>query len=247
MKWINKYLTIILLFGIFSISCVLFVQKTKNENLESRINTLNCNFSRLIEKDSTLIKEIQFQQFKEDNFITQLDRNTNLILWFIAIVFGLFGIISFASFNKRVSDLEKEQQEKYDDYINKSETLKDEILEIKSDLRGEIASIKEMEADKYFDSKKFDSFALFMLISIKYYSQYYEYQKDTNIELAESILEYVNSSIEDFRNKLSELDDKPKVNKETFKSISTAINNLDNFEINKLFAEVQLLLQYTEE
>lgn len=157
MEYFKKHWIVILSFGFGILIATTIIQYSEYTHLDSRLNTLNNNFKRLVVKDSSLVKEVRFQQFKEDSYLRQIDRDTNLILWFVAIIFSVFGLISFASFNHRDQQIEEALEEKYNVHIKELKTLEHDTNNLKADLNSESASNLNERAEKYFKEKKYDS------------------------------------------------------------------------------------------
>lgn len=245
--YLNKHWLIVLSFGFIFIIITIISQYSEIRNLNSRIDTININFKRLADNDSSLVSEIKFMQFKEDSYLKQLDRDTNLILWFIAIVFGLFGLISYASFNRRVGILEKEINNKYESHISELELLKEGLYNTKADLKYDSSDLNNKMAEDYYKDKKYANYVLYNLLSCSQLSVYYLFHKNkNNTTLAESSYGDILARLNHIKVKISGLENKPKIKKEEFTTITKEIRKIEEHEIIKLISKIHTLIELNE-
>lgn len=247
MNFIRKYWIKIISIGLGLLIATSLIQYSQNNHLNSRIDTLNNNFKRLATKDSTLLKDIKYQQFKEDSYIKQVDRDTNLTLWFVAIMFGVFGIISFASFNIRVEQIEKVLDEKYDEHISELNNLKDDVNELKADLNSDSATLYSEKADKFKRESKNDMYVFYELLSIRKQALTYEYHRSRNKTLSESIRESMNANLKVLDYSITKFENKPSIDKKSFDRISDSIRKVDNTDLNLLVSKIHVNLNLTDE
>ena len=207
---------------------ITIIQFSKIDSTNSRIDSLNKNFERLVLKDSTLLKEVRYYQFKEDSYLRQQERDTNLILWFIAIVFGLFGIISYSSFNKRISLMENEVDDKLENHVKRLSHLQNNLLELEGDLNNDSSSIAKMEADESLELKLYDAYLFYRLLASRKMSKYCEFKKGNDEKTATHVIGYIKSDLTSTLVTIEGLAIKPKMTKETFCHLTKIIRSLDD-------------------
>lgn len=242
MEYLKKHWIIILSFGFGILIATTIIQYSEYTHIDARLNTINSNFKRLVVKDSSLVKEVKFQQFKEDSYLRQIDRDTTLTLWFIAIIFGVFGLISFASFNRRVGQIEKTLQDKYKNHIKELDNLKYDVNNLKADLNSESAIIYNEKADKYFNERNYDSYVFYELIAVSRSTSYYLHYRNENSSLAKFTLKSLNSTLTHIEFRINGLEKKPKFDKSLFDKISLSIRKIDDSDLNLLISKIQLAL-----
>lgn len=239
MKTITKKHSFAIISILFVFTIISFIYMNHRiDSVNDRLTCLNKNFQRLVIKDSTLVKEIKFQQFKEDSYIRQLDRDTNLILWFVALVFGLFGLISYSSFNKRISDIEENFQKTYDGHINKANSLTEELFELKADLNSESYTINTEKAQNFFKEKKYDLYIFYELLASSKLTHSYLHNKDKHQSLAESELKAIKSNISIIYSRIKDLEKKPEIDKTTFNSFINSLHRINDIEINENISKI---------
>jgi hypothetical protein len=240
-KLVQPTITLILAIGFI----VLIIQNSKIKNLNSRVETVNKSFQRLVLKDKTLEKDIKFQQFKEDSYLRQLDRDTTLILWFIAIVAGLFGIVSFSSINRRIITLEDDLEKKYGNHLKKVNNLTDDLQDIKADLNSESYTINSEKAENFNKEKNYDLYVFYALLSGSKLSQYYIYhQEKKNIDVAEAALGSIRTMAQHVYERISILPTKPKLDKNSFNILDRNLRKIDDVELNEYLSKIHTLIEF---
>ncbi len=234
---INRNWIVFLSFSIILIFILIYIENSRTEHIESRIDTLNNNFRKLVIRDSTLTKNINLIQFKEDSYLNQLDRDTNLILWFIAIVFGLFGILSYTSFNRRVQIVEDDLENKFNNALADLSDLKNDLSNLQADLEGESSAINDQIAEHHFQEKRFDFYLFYCLLSINKNAVYYEY-KVSDESLSELTLKSIIASLKYLNFRLKNFEVKPKISHQSYLDSTLNIRKIQNIEIIKLLSEI---------
>ncbi len=240
----DKYWLVGLSFVFVFLSTTIFIQRAEIENLSSRIDTVNANFKRLTSNDSTFVDEIKFIQFKEDSYLKQLDRDTNLILWFIAIVFGVFGVISYASFSSRVRSLTKEFDKKYQSHILELTQLKESLNETKIDLEYESANINVQIAENFFNIGLHKESVFSTLLAESKRSEYFLYHRNKNEALAKSTYNLIIINLNGLLKRLKEYKEKPKMDKESFTIITKNLRKVNKFEILDILSKIHALIEF---
>ena len=165
-----------------------------------------------------------------------------MLLFGIAV--GLFGFISFTSFNQRVTQLEKDLNSKYEAHVSQSKVLSDDLQEMRANLHDEAATIYSEKAEKHFEKKEYDYFLFYQIYSYSRELPYYNYTLDHDTELAEKILTAFVSSMEYFITRLKELDEKPKISSKTFYRFTKGLKEIDDSSINDLLFQIQSLIEW---
>ncbi|WP_320052670.1 hypothetical protein [uncultured Acetobacteroides sp.] len=227
--------------SIIVLSIYSYYQKTNIEHLESRIDTLNNNFRTLVLKDSSFIDRIKLIQFKEDSYIKQLDRDTNLILWFIAIVFGLFGLISYSSFNRRVQIVEEDLQEKFNNSVGELDQLKDSLINIRADLESESSTVNSQLAEGFLKEGNSDYYLFYSLLSLNKNASCYS-RISNNKQLSEATLKSITTHLVCVNSKLDTIKPKPKISEDTYLNITYSIRSINDIELIELLSTTNRLI-----
>jgi len=245
----NTYLSrnwiILLTIGFILIVVAQISIKSKVDNLECRIETTNNYFRKLVIQDSTLIRDIKLTQFKEDSYLRQLNRDTNLIFWFVAVIVGLFGLLSYASFNKRVQMLEDDLTERVGSSIGELNQLKQELEDVKADINAESSVINQQVAESCLRDGDNDLFVFYLLVSIYGRANYYLRFKKVQ-DLNTSTLKTIKSTTAYLHIKLVSFENKPKVEKQFYLNVCSVIQEINDFEIIDVMAKIHSLIEFED-
>ena len=240
----DKYWLVVLSFGFVFLFTTIFIQRTEIENLNSRIDTVNANFKRLATNDSSFVKDLKYIQFKEDSYLKQLDRDTNLILWFIAIVFGLFGVISFASFSRRVGSLEKELNDRYENQFESFKAMSEDLGYTKALLDFDSALVTDQIAENHFNKQLYDSYASLSIIAVNKRARYYLFHLDKDEKTAQYSLNLIRKNLKVLYDNLKGLKEKPIISKKDYLLYTTYTREIEEFEILEILPKVQELFEF---
>lgn len=246
MKKVDKYWLFIFGFLIVGLIMVVIVQYQDLGRINSRIDTVNTSFKKLDFKGVNVDSNVKLQQFKEDSYIKQLDRDTNLILWFVAIVFGLFGLLSFASFNRRVVKLEEDLNAKMKGHTDSFIVLKEEIQDLEASLNEESAKINDQLAMKFYKDKNYSYFITYELISVLKSSKTFLYEKESNKGNALLSLDVIRTSLEDLNSKLIGLSEKPELDQEHYFKFIRSIEKVEDNKVSIELTKLTTLIELTE-
>ena len=76
---------------------------------------------------SELVKNIEAQAFKEDFYISQIGVQSDWIILYVTILFGIFGVIGYAVFRKEVEDIKSDYTNFKVEYVNHYNGFSDKI------------------------------------------------------------------------------------------------------------------------
>lgn len=240
--YVNRSWIIFLSFSIILTFVLIYIEHSRSQHIESRIDTINDNFRKLVVQDSTLLDNIKFIQFKEDAYLKQLDRDTNQILWFVAIVFGLFGVLSYSSFNRRVQIVEENLEDKFEKALAELTKLKDDLYDVQADLESESATINDQVAENHYKEGRFDYYLFYSLLSINKKAGYYEHNA-SNEAVSSSYLSSILSSLNYLNVCLKELELKPKISEDSYLNATFKIRRIHNIEVIGLLSETFALIE----
>ena len=223
------------------------IQFSQNKHLNSRLDTVNNNFKKKILKDTLLAEKIKYQQFKEDSYLKQIDRDTNLILWFVAIMFGVFGLISFASFNTRVEQVEGDLEDKYESHIDELKKLKYDINGLKADLYSDSATIHTDKANTFRIEGNYDLYVFYELLSLSKLSKYYLHYEKINPELADVTYKSIQTTLKSIESKINDLDTKPSIKKSTYENITSTLREVIDGDSSLVLSNIHVKLNLSSE
>lgn len=239
------YLLIVVIF-----SLVIINQHNDIKTLNSKINALDYRIDNVNKKE---IKTAQ-NDYKENFYLTQLNNSTTLILSVIGFSLVFAGFFSFKLFDDKVKSIDKSIESKINS-VNKSvidfiktidgktkkyeddyKKIEHTIYDLKNDLDYEIVNLKYNEAKEAFSRKNLSGYIFYSLYSCKYSVECIKYYRKTNSSLADSMLETMNSRIDNIRLDLESLlkynkTDKhilPKNDKESIINFIHQINEIKN-------------------
>lgn len=117
--------------------------------LTTKVESLNNQIVRFANCETKTIEDLKHQQFKEDSYIRQQERDTTLILFIFSVLIASFGFFTFklssdefAFFKDKVKDDINNQHTKY-------ETVHNQLVETQTDFYSQIADYNEEKAKKY--------------------------------------------------------------------------------------------------
>jgi hypothetical protein len=134
-------------------------------NLEYKLDTLNEANVRLSQYKELTANEIKFRSFKEEQYISQQERDTTLILFVFAIFTGAVAFITFRSVTKQVIEHTASLDKKYADQQAKNNEHHKRLLKLEVDLSFQIAIIREEEAKKLLSEGNIDGYINTLLCS----------------------------------------------------------------------------------
>lgn len=146
-------------------------------NFDSKYDALNSKFEKILQNKQLSNSEIAIEKFKEDSYIRQQERDTNLLLFVFTLFATATAFITYRSFVAKVIDHTAATEQKYTNYETKSNEQHNIILELKSRIDLEAGhkynSIANQDLedgfyDKYLENK---SIVLNTILTIIYSQQ----------------------------------------------------------------------------
>lgn len=239
---IKKNWIAILSFATGILVIAVFVQYSQIKHLNSRIDTANETIYRIATNDSLISQDIKMMQIKEDMYIKQQDRDTNLILVVFTISFLLFSLITYGSFAKRVDNIEREIESKNSKYIQTLRLLKMKLI-------GALGAINKDRADEYLTKKSFSKYITFQL---RYLSNLVEVSKtlidtrEMDSSVYDDIVSKIASGITDivlFFEQMIKEDMEITVDREVFNHYLDELRTIKDSNLNELVSKLESLIK----
>lgn len=243
---IKKNWIAILSFTVGILILAIVIQYSQINHIKSRLDTTNETLYRIASKDSLINQDIKLMQIKEDMYIKQQDRDTNLILWVIAIVFGLFSIISYSSFTRKVEQVEKDLNERYSEQSTKFNRLAHELNRTKADLDRESGIASNERAFSYFETSEYDRYLLHSLLSSQFLTYSFNFYKDEDEGMATSLLNQIKSELEGLVVRIKALGSHPSLEENLFMIFDRDIREIDDPTINSYLSTLFTLINLTK-
>jgi hypothetical protein len=228
-----------ILYSFFIVSLVVCVVISLHNNhiLESRLNT----FTKGLDLKSSE------KTFKEDFYLSQLGRDTNLILVFIPLFVGIVSLFTYTS----VIGKFRVETDKYNDKIEKQKsewnTVKRHLSEFKSEYNFNKHSYYKSKAFNYAFEGQYDYFVFNFLESIFYLSEYNQFfiEKDDK-DFSDFIKNQIQAELKDLNTQLNKLKEKVELSSkiEMDKTFS-ALRGLYYTEFDDLLYEIRSKFIFT--
>lgn len=135
----EKFLSAAFMILLVSSALSLIYCKKSLNKLDARVESLNSNLQKIAKGDELSDNYIFKEQFKEDYYITQLDREMNLALVAIGLLFAGFGVIMFINFESRLNSFKENNEERHLENNKKYHNLRTELLELYADKSKDMA------------------------------------------------------------------------------------------------------------
>lgn len=209
--------------------------KVKIELALAKLDSLNK------EQKELWVQTIKESAYKEDFYLTQLEVQSGLVILYVSVLFGIFGIIGYAVFYKEMNDIRKDYNDFKDEQslhlisLNKKveeydKKMHDSFEEVMIDFNNDYAELIALIATLQANSKNyFISFVMYLFAIERSISTLQDdSDKDSNTQ--HNITKWLDSALETIR-KIA--DDKALINRHinTFASenISEITSKIDSF------------------
>jgi hypothetical protein len=176
---------------LFILIVICSIEYHNSNVLESRMNSLNKN-------------SIDFNSektFKEDYYITQQSRDTNMLLLVFSALLGITGILTYRSITSETNVLINEMDAKYQKQKAENDSYHNDLVLLESELNFQIGLIYSDKAENLFNSDfnlglmmSFCSMEKFALVLL---SNGNEERKQESLKLLNFRLKLLNSKIKD--------------------------------------------------
>lgn len=181
--------TNIFLYMVVTALCIgLVISINETFHLKSRLDTQSNLIFNLIKGDKETAQNLKYQQFKEDSYLRQQDKDTNLIMMYIPCVFLIITAFSYLNIREVIDGFRKYIVNKTDEYDKKHENFHEDLVNIQNSLNREIGFLRESEAQNYLNMNDFSDFVSMSLTAISYFSRCYSYYKKNKDEVQEKMI-----------------------------------------------------------
>lgn len=221
-----------------------FYSRKTIDTLDARIGTLNYNFQHLKTINKTLNDSYIFkEQFKEDYYITQLDREMNLMLMTIAALVAGFGVITFVNFEARLTSFKSNNEKRHIENEQKYHDLKDELMKLDAEKNLEMFMSLTAQASLFKPDTNAPTIVSLNLLALSCSAQHDLWVKTQDkvidIDFYKNFFLTINSLVDKHSVKSS---NSFKIAKRT----SEYIRKLEIDELNELMAEINVKLKPIE-
>lgn len=215
----------------------------KNQVLQTRIDTLSNHLQKVAIRDSLTLSEIGQQQFKEDYYIVQLDRDTNLLLWLIPVLLAVFGFVSWVNVSNLVKTVRLENDNKYAAQEERYVDIFKKFHGLKADYDADRANKNESDAIFHFERGNYDWYVHNMLSSVKYISDYYLWFKEQDAELAKILIQDKIRTLQNVYDNIKDRKDIDDISSHSTMAYIKDIRRFDNPQIEKLLSLIHSKLK----
>lgn len=127
--------TNIFLYVVVILLCIGFTLSIcKINHLNSRLDTQNNLIYDIIKGDKQTEQQLKYQQFKEDSYIRQQDRDTTLILLIVPVFFAMFGYFTFKLSSDEFAFFKNEMIRNYDEQKAANQSVHKQLVKTQNDL-----------------------------------------------------------------------------------------------------------------
>lgn len=234
--------TNVFLYSIVMVLCIGFTLSIcKISHLNSRLDTQNTLIIQIFRGDKETEQNLKLQKFKEDSYLRQQEKDTELIMMYIPCVFLIITFLSYGNIQDVINRFKKYVEAKTKYYDEEHKKLHIDLVGIQNDLDREIGFLRESEANNYLNIDKFTDYVSMYLTAISYFSRcyvYYKEQKDTTEE--QSALFHILKAI----NKVVEIVDKNNIEIDKSETLSKTkeIRENTNEEVSLQLSKIETKL-----
>jgi hypothetical protein len=183
----TKYLNIIYFLTTLSLLVALIISFHNNYTLENRINTIN----KFLLHNGTPENFDSEKSFKEDYYIVQQSRDTNLILVIFPILVGFVALFSYVNVLNKFSSYTGKLELKVREQESKWSAVFKELDYLKTKISLDNAELNKEKAKKYLEERNYSFFVHHSLMSTSFYADYYFFLKKDPNETNDGIREII--------------------------------------------------------
>jgi hypothetical protein len=237
---INGWLSLILVIITLIFVSLYFDVRHSNEILESRVNTLSSDLQKIVVNDSITTAKIKEQSFKEDYYLKQLDRDTNLILWLIPVIITIVGFFSFFNVRNLIAGQAEDQRRYQEQQDIKYRMFEHKILQFRAKLGLDDYELLKKQAKDYYEKRLYSSYLETYFRALNQKTTFYILNKKEGNNITEFILETYVDDLEEILSKIKRLDSKIKLSTDVIlnQDIKT-IKEISNDKINDLISQIR--------
>ncbi len=102
-------------------------------------------------QQDSIIRKINTDSFKDDFYINQLSIQSDWIIFYVSVLFGIFGIVGFVIFDKKIEQIQKDNNDLKINYESHFSELLSNFNTLKSDLETNFTTHKEKLETDYIE------------------------------------------------------------------------------------------------
>ena len=230
------YVSVTLTLLLFCSIIFIFILISKVNSDNNRFNTLSKQIENISICDESTIQQLSKQQFKEDYFINQQNKDTTLILTVFGVTVVFFGFFSYSLFESRINEHKKHYSSKIEEQDRKYGTLKFHFESLLIDITSKEGYENAYKSNESLFNEDYGWYVYYILASVKYFSDYYEILKKRkgSKNLKSTIYDIQVKRLNDALSEVSEINSIPNLNSELIQSYIKDIQRFDSTEINDL-------------
>lgn len=235
--------TNVFLYGVVILLCIGFVLSIcKINHLNSRLDTQNTLIIQIFRGDKETEQNLKLQKFKEDFYIKQQERDSNLILTVLPILFAIFGILSYKLSSDEFSFFKTQQKNKHAKQQAKYNSTHKQLVETQNDLYYQIADINMNKADNHLNDENKASYLFYKIVALKSYTTcYFNHVELKQEDTAKSLL---NDMIIPHLKDIESISDLTAIHKSVIINSLKYIGSINNTEIDDLLPKIQVKIKY---
>ncbi len=218
-------------------------QQHKSQVLSSRLDTLSVHLQKVAVRDSVTLSEISKQQFKEDYYIQQLDRDVTLLLFLISALFVIASILSFRVFEERIDRSTNEQRAKYVEQEVKYSELRHMLLGLKTKVSYDNYKLNEGKALNSLSEKNLGLYVNDYIFALKNLSDYYFWLKSQDDDLQHMVKSTIVENLSEIQSNIEEYYPVKVPTDLILNSYMDDIRKIDDIEISRLLSKIQSLVE----
>lgn len=179
-----KFSTILSLL-IFGLIIVTAINYHKNNVLESKINTLG--------KSTSQSKNADIQKFKEDYYITQQGKDTDLLLFVFGLSVTIMGVLTYHNIVTKFEDKIAEVKNEFEDYKNDWKDTQETLNELRVHFYIDSVQLSKELAETHFSKREVKKHLTYTLRATAKYADLIKFVKEVENETDKDETELIES------------------------------------------------------